>query len=192
MISPRFPTFSPSAAASMPVSARAATDREQHVVRLERFRRAVLLGLHEHAILLDGRAGDFRSGANIEALLAEHLVGFLDDVGVHARKNRRHELDDRHLRAEPTPDRSELEADHAAADDDEVLRHFADGQRADVRQHAPLVDLEERQLDRHRAGRDDDVLRLVRRDRAVGAGDVDDVAGARACRGPSPTSPCSS
>ena len=35
-------------------------------------------------------------------------------------------------------------------------------QRADVREHALLVELEERELDRYGAGGDDDVLRLIR------------------------------
>ena len=127
----------------MPVSDGLPTDGKQHVIGLERFRGAVLIGLHEHAILLDRRADDLGPGADLETLLAEYLVGFLHDVRVHAGKDRRHELHDRDLRTEPSPDRSELESDDAAADDDEVLRHFADRQRADVRQHALLVDLEE-------------------------------------------------
>ena len=98
---------------------------------------------------------------------------------VHARENPGHELDDRDARAEPAPDAAELEADHATADDDEMLRHLGDRERADVGEHALLVELEKGQLDGHRAGRDDDVLRGVRRRGAVGAGDVDEVAGAQ-------------
>ena len=71
------------------------------------------------------------------------------------------ELDDGDLRAEPPPDAAELEADDAAADDDEVLRDFGDLQRAGVGEDALLVELEERELDGYGAGRNDDVLRLV-------------------------------
>ena len=93
----------------------------------------------------------------------KNLVGFLDDVLVLAGENRRQQLDDRDLRAEPAPDGAELEADDAAADDDEVLRDFGDLERADVREHSLLVELEERELDWHGARGDDDVLRRVRR-----------------------------
>ena len=71
------------------------------------------------------------------------------------------ELDDGDLGAEPAPDGAELEADDAAADDDEVLRDFGDRERADVGEDALLVELEEGELDRYGAGGNDDVLCLV-------------------------------
>ena len=91
-----------------------------------RLRLSVLLDVDEDA----GRPSrpppvTLRAGADVEALLAEDLVGFLHDVVVHAGQDRRQQLDDGDLRAEPAPDGAELEADDAAADDDEVLRDLA-------------------------------------------------------------------
>src|SRR5262249_22225112 len=109
-------------------------------------------------------------------------IGLLDDVVVHARKDRRHQLDDGHFRAEPIPDGAQLEADHAAADDDEVVRDLGNGERADVRENPGLVELEEGELDRYGAGGNDDALCLIGGDffsggasRAADRFDLDDV-----------------
>ena len=102
--------------------------------------------------------GDVRAGADVEALLAEDAIGLLDDVVVHARKDRRQQLDDGDLGAEPVPDGAELESDHAAADDDQVLRDLGDDEGADVREDALFVELEEGELDRYGAGGNDDVF----------------------------------
>ena len=69
--------------------------------------------------------GDARAGADVEALLAEDSLGFFDDVVVHAGQDGGQQLDDGDLGAESLPDGSELEADDAAADDDEVRRERA-------------------------------------------------------------------
>jgi hypothetical protein len=134
--------------------------RDEHVVPFDAFGFAFLLDLDEDAGLVSSAVCHTRAGANVEALFLQDLVGFLDDVVVHAGKNRRQQLDHRHLRAESLPDGPELEADHAAADDDEMFRNFGNRERADVRQHALLVEFQERELDWYGAGRNDDVLCL--------------------------------
>ena len=63
---------------------RPAAHGHEHVVRLDALGRAVLLDVDEHGVALAAGAGDLRAGAQLEALLAEDLVGFLDDVVVHA------------------------------------------------------------------------------------------------------------
>ncbi len=79
------------------------------------------LKFDENPIRLDLGTGDFSPYANFESLLPENLVGFLDDLFVVARKDRGHQLDNRHFRPESSPDRAELEADHSAAYHQQVL-----------------------------------------------------------------------
>ena len=52
----------------------------------------------------------------------EDALELLGDVDVHAGQDAVEELDDGHLRAEAAPDRAELEADDAGADDDQLAR----------------------------------------------------------------------
>src|SRR5260221_7698986 len=67
---------------------------------------------HDHA--LGARFDD-------DALVAQDVRHALRHVGVFARDDSRHLLDDRHPRPEPPEHLTELEADVAAADDNEVL-----------------------------------------------------------------------
>ena len=97
-------------------------DGDEHVVAFDAFGLSVLLDVDEHAGLGAPAVRHARAGANLEALFAEDAVGFLHDVVVHARKNRGQQLDDGDFGAESFPDGAELEADDAAADDDEVFR----------------------------------------------------------------------
>ena len=136
-------------------------DRNEHVVAVESLALALLLDRDEDAVARTPSARDLRARADVEPLLAEDAVCLAHDVVVHAGKDRRQQLDDRHLRAEPAPHGAELETDHASADDDEMLRHSGNDQRADVREDALLVELEKGQLDRDGTGSDDDVLRLM-------------------------------
>ena len=63
-------------------------------------------------------------------LLLQYPLELLGDVTVHGSQNLVHEFDDRHSRAEPLPDRSHLKTDHAAADDNHLLRDLRQLQRA--------------------------------------------------------------
>ena len=145
-----------------PAERRLASDGDERVVALERLLRAVLLDVDENAIAVASPADDAGAGAEIEALSSKDAVALFHDVVVHAGKNRRHELDDGDLGAESSPDGAELEADDAAADDDEVAWDARDGERADVREDALFVEFEEWELDWYGAGGNDDVLRGVR------------------------------
>ena len=81
------------------------------------------------------------------------------DLAVHAGQDAVEELDHGHLGAEPTPHRAELEPDHAAADDEEALRHLVQNASAPVEDTMRLlVDLDAAQPGHVRAGGDDDCL----------------------------------
>ena len=68
------------------------------------------------------------------------LVRFLADLAVHAGQDLVEKLDHGDLRAEPPPDRAELEPDHAAADDDQVAGHLVELERAGGIDDPLLVD----------------------------------------------------
>src|SRR5690349_119223 len=137
---------------------RLATDRDECVVAVQRFLRAISFDLDENAISLAAASDNARAGSQIESLATKNTVAFLDDVIVHAGENRGHELDDSDLRTESAPDGSELEADDTAPDDDEVSGNARNGESADVREDALLVDFEEWELDWYGSRRNDDVL----------------------------------
>jgi hypothetical protein len=85
----------------------------------------------------------------------------------------RQRLEDGHFRTEAAPHAAQLQADHARADHAQALRHGAHVERAGVVEDQLVVVLGEGQLDRHRAGGDDDVLGGNLRDLAVVALDAD-------------------
>ena len=56
-----------------------------------------------------------------------------------------------------------------------MLGHFRNRQRADVRQNSLLIELEKRQLDRHRSRGDDYVLRVIGLGLPIVKGNIDNV-----------------
>ena len=127
-------------------------------------RLAVLrLGGDGHPVALDLRAGDLGLEVELQPLLRQALLEQVADLDVGQRHDPGQELDDRDLRAQPLPDRAELQADVAAADDDQVLGNLVEAEglgRADDRL---AVERQERQGDRLAAGGQEDVAGLERR-----------------------------
>ena len=109
----------------------------------------------------------------LEALLLEQTLELLGDLAVHARQDAIEEFDDDDFGAQPTPDRAELKADDAGADDDQLLRRRGEVERAGRGDDDLLVDLDARQTRDVRAGGDDDVLGFNQGLAAVGALDRD-------------------
>jgi hypothetical protein len=151
-----------------PCGDRTTADRDEHIVAVDALRLSVFLHVDEYAGVGEAAASDARAGANVESLLAKDALRFFHDVVVHAGQNRRQQLDDGDLGAESFPDGSELEADDAAADDDEVGGDARDSERADVGENAVFVEFEEGELDWYGAGGNDDVFCLVRGDCLLG------------------------
>ena len=81
----------------------------------------------------------FDFSLNFSPCFAQHPLGLPGDLGIHAGDQAVEELDHRHLGPEPVPDRAELEADDAAADDHEMagveLRHVPPRPGVLVAQH---------------------------------------------------------
>ena len=164
-----------------------AADRDEHDVGGERLGRALALRRRD----ADRRGRPCRAvdarhlGAEAErkALLLENALALLGDLAVHAGQDAVEELDDRHLGAEPPPDRADLQPDDAGADDEQPLRHALQLQRAGRGDDPLLVDLDAGERRRIGAGGDDDRLRLERLLAAVLRRDLDlarrgDAAGA--------------
>ncbi len=82
-------------------------------------------------------------------------------------------LPHRDLCAQPAPDRTKLQADHAGADHHQVARHFDQLQGAGGVEDALVVHRHAGQRRRFRTGGDDDVARLQLRVAAVGKGHAD-------------------
>ena len=94
----------------------------------------------------------------LKALFLEHALELLGDLAVLAWQDAVEELDHRHLGAEPPPDRTQFEPDHAGADDDQLFGNLGQGQRAGRGDDRLLVDLDAGQRRHVGAGGDDDVL----------------------------------
>ena len=84
------------------------------------------------------------------------------DIVVGARHDLVHQLDDRHLRAERVIDGRHLQADDAAADDQQPLRHAVQLERSGRIDDARIVVRNERQFHGLRSGRDDRTARSSR------------------------------
>src|SRR5690606_17268322 len=122
--------------------------------------------------------GDGRHlGAELEvhALLGQKALGLLGDFTIHAAENFVEIFDDGDLGAEAGPDGTELQADHAAADHDEMAGHLVELQRTGRRHDHLLVDIDFYAGDAGdiRPGGDDDVLRIDLLGLAVLAGHRD-------------------
>ena len=120
---------------------------------------------------------------NDHSLFFEKPLRLAAHLAVHAGQHAVEEFHHRHLRAEPPPDRAELEPDHAGADHQQMLRHLVEHQRAGRRHDALLVDLDALEPRDVGAGGDDDGFRFQHLRLAVGALDLDlarrgDAAGA--------------
>src|ERR1043166_9063669 len=120
-----------------------------------------VLDLRGHAVALLVELGDLGAGHDLDALLLERLAGEGGDLGILHREYLRQHLDDGHLRAERAEERGELDADRARTDHQQRLRHAVRHHRLEIGPHQFLVGLDAGQHARTRAGRDDDVLRLI-------------------------------
>jgi len=139
-----------------------AADRDEHDIGFDRLRIAALRGLdrdlESRLRLLDLR--HLRTELELEALLLEDALEILRDLSVHAGEDRIEEFDDRDLGAEPSPDRAELEADDAAADDEKPLRDFLQCKRSCRGHDLLFVDLDAGKPRDVGPRGDDDVLRF--------------------------------
>src|SRR5579883_3417498 len=109
----------------------------------------------------------------LDALLLEQALKLPAYFVVHAGQNPVEILDDRHLRTEPPPHRSELEPDHAGADYEKTLRHLRQDQRAGRGDDAFLIDRDAAQSGDIGAGGDHDRLGFKHLRLAVGTFDLD-------------------
>ena len=124
--------------------------------KLERL--AVLaLGGDRDLASFDLRAGDLGLQVELEPLLGQALGQEVADLAIGQRHDPRQELDDGDLRAQPLPDRAQLQADVAAADDDEMLGHLVEAERLGGADDGLAVERQEGQGDRFAAGRQQDV-----------------------------------
>ena len=134
-------------------------DGNQHHVHLQGLGVAALHrldGQGDAGVGLRG-AGDLARQLERQPLFLEGAQHLLGHLRVHAGEDLVEELDHRHLGAEPTPHRSELDADVAAADHHHRLRHLGQRQRAGRADDPLLVDVDPRQGRHVGAGGDQDV-----------------------------------
>ena len=103
---------------------RPAARRDEQDIGRQLLRLAVgSLRLDVHAVRAARlRCRHLRPGQRLDALLLERLLELRGNRFVFDRHEPRQQFDDRHLAAEAAVDRRELDADRAAAHDDERLR----------------------------------------------------------------------
>ena len=103
-----------------------AAGRHQHDVGLQRFGIAALDRLEGHFGTLSGLgdSGHLGAGADRHALLFQHALELFRHIAVHAAEHRVEIFDHGDLGAEPHPDRTQFEPDHAAAHHDHGFRHL--------------------------------------------------------------------
>ncbi len=139
---------------------RTAADGDQHVVGLDRLGGAAGDGLDRqlHALGRGLRAGDLRAQLELEALLGEDLLELGGHFGVGARQDAVQELDHGHLGAQALPDRAQLQADDAGADDDQRAWQVLHFQKFVAVDHRPTIKRHVVGAERTRADREQDAL----------------------------------
>ena len=169
--------------------------RHQHVAGLHRLGCAVVVEMDVAAVDRDHRG----AGADGDAEAVEGAGHDGDDVVVELAEDPIGDLDDRHAAAEPGVGRTELDADVAAADDEQIVGHLGQRQRAGGVEDPFLVDRQRGQRRRPGSGGDDRMVELqvldmvlgldrdaVTADEASGAADDLDVAQERSDAVPQP------
>ena len=121
------------------VGVRHTPDGDQHAVALDG---VGAVAFDRHAVPFDPRADDLAAQLEHHALLPENLVGFLRRLGVHAGQDAVEVFEHRHLRAEPEPYRTHLEADVARSDHHQAGGHFVVAQRLGAGGDAVTVQLD--------------------------------------------------
>ena len=91
-----------------------------------------------------GQRGDLGVQVDAGEELLQPVVQRLDQVAIGQRQQRGRQLDDAHLRAQLGIDRAHLQADVAAADDQQALGHVGQFKRAGRVHHAVGRQLEGR------------------------------------------------
>ncbi|MNG76938.1 hypothetical protein D3C79_354770 [compost metagenome] len=147
-----------------PFGIRAAADSHQHVIGLQRFCGTTggRLQRQADAIGTCGSLSHFTAQLEHHALLGERLLQGLGRFRVSAWADAVQVFDDSDLATQAAPDRTQLKTDHASTDDDQVLGHLRQRQRAGRVDDALVVDGHTWQRGGLRAGGNDDVLGLQR------------------------------
>src|SRR5690606_32730058 len=156
---------------------RAAADGDEQLVEGQLLLAVGVAEGHGDLLLLHFGAGDAGTQANVQALLAEDLQGFLGDLLVGGGEELVHGLQHGHFGTQTGPDRTQLQTDDAGADHAQLLRHGLEFQGASGVDDHILVDRGRRDVHRAGTGGEDHVLGLDDLGLAVQAGDFNLLAG---------------
>ena len=137
---------------------RAATDGDEHFVGFEVQFFAAFGGGGDGAAVADFDRANLGLEMKLHALRGEGALEKIRDFEIEAEGDPREKFEHRHFGAESAPDRTELEADRAGADDEKFLRRFLETKRFGAADNRFAVERHARQVDRHAAGRDHDVV----------------------------------
>jgi hypothetical protein len=154
------------------VAVRLPTHRVQQRVTLHRF---AALELRDHAITVPRHRQHLLAEAERHAILAQVMTQRLDHLVVRELEQGRSLVDQRHARVERRHHRRVLEADHAAADHDQLARNEREVQQLIRVEHPLPVRHDQRVLRRSRPAGDEDRVRRDLRDRTVRVLDLDRV-----------------
>src|SRR5579872_1449690 len=156
------------------VGERAPADRDDDRVDHDRL---ALAEAHGRAVAARLVAVHGYAGVDGDPPLLERAHDDVGDVAVAAREQLRERLEHRHLHAEVRHHRGELAADGAPADDGGRARERRQREHLVGGHDVLAVGLEAGDEPRHRPGRQHDVAAGEPCRRAVGEGDLDDLAG---------------
>ena len=107
----------------------AAPDGDEHFVGFEFQFFAAFRGGGDRASVLDFHRADFGLEMERHALRGQRFLEQVRQLEIEAERDARQKFEHDHFRAEPAPDRAELQADRAAADDEKFLRRLLKSER---------------------------------------------------------------
>ena len=91
-------------------------------------------------------------------LSGEQTLKQIRELKIETERDARQKFQHRHFRAEPVPNRAQLQTDRARADDEELLWRFGESKRFGAADDCFAVEFRERQFHRRAAGGDYDVF----------------------------------
>ena len=152
-----------------------APDRHHQLVAVQRLLAFGGFVLHRHPALAAAHLADVHAELDLQPLLLdEHLPRLLRHRIIGCAKKTGQGFEDRDLCAQAPPHAAQFQADHARADNAELVRYGVESKRADVVADGLVVHFHAGQMARAGAGRDDHVVRLHNLGSAA-IGDLDHV-----------------
>ena len=117
-----------------------ATDGDDQLVHIQALGFALGVGIgHRHAFFAVLDVAHFHAEFDLQTLLVKGLLGLFGNLLVDRAQESRQAFQDGDFRAQTAPDRTHLQANHARANQRQLLGHIAQAQGTVIGQHIHFI-----------------------------------------------------